>query len=280
MKQTQNRSWFQRKSTRSADKRARKTKAPRDWGQLPWKPLLGLAIGAVFIAWWVFNDPAGWFRLKQIKIAGRTPHLSIADIHNLITVKKDVPLMALELDPIRARIEDHAWVQSVSLRRLLPDTLYVSVHEHKPAAIALLEKSFLVSDHGVIFKQARREEMKKLPLITGLHTMSKDKDVEQVHRRILESIAVIHQLKATGALDHFGLSEVHWAKGYSLSLLTEKQPFRIELGEAPWREKLDRLVQVLPHLEKSPSVPARIALDHKDGVVVRYKPTPAESRTN
>lgn len=238
------------------------------WNLFPWKPIFGILAVLIFLVWWVRYDPAGWFRLSHIRVSGPTEHLGIEEIEELAAPTFGIPLMLLDLNAIQSRIENHRWVRTAKLRRLLPDTLYIHVQEHIPAAILELPKKFLVSSDGIVFKKLEKDDPQDFTIISGLK-----KDTIENHlfrQRILESLAVIHKIKTTGSLELFGLQEVHWKDERFLSLVTQKPSFRIVLGEAPWKDKLDRLIHVLPFVEKDGRVPTRIALNTSKGIIVRY----------
>ncbi len=254
-----------RRSRRQARKRSPRLKLSGI--QWPWKPIaIGLGIVLV-VTWWVRYDPAFWFRLGKINVAGPTEHLSIDEIEELAAPTLGIPLMAIDLNPIRERIEEHPWVSRAGLRRLLPETLFIHVSEHVPAALLIMNKNYLVSTDGTLIKSVEPKDPKNFPVITGLQHV---RDNQFLQRRVLESLAVIHKLKETGAIEPFGLSEVHWEKERHLSLITEHRPFEIVLGEGPWKEKLERLIHVLPYVQSEGRIPTRVALDQSDGVVVRY----------
>ncbi len=254
-------------------RRVRRLKLPKlnwsglSWSKLQWKPFAGAFLAIFFVAWWVRYDPASWFRLNKIHVAGPTQHLTVEEIEELAAPTFGLPLMGIDLNPIQNRIEAHPWVRTANLRRLLPGTLYILVEEHVPAAHLLLPKPYLVSDEGITIKKVEPQDPTDLPRILGLEQIT---DNHLMHRRILESLAVAHKLKTTGALEPFGLSEIKWVNGRRLTLITGTRPFNIELGGAPWSDKIDRLIHVLPHVERDGRFPVRVALDQSDGVVVRY----------
>lgn len=208
--------------------------------------------------------------MQTITVAGPTKHLSIEDIEELASPSFGVPIMALDLDPIRKRIAQHPWVRAVGLRRLLPGTLYIHVDEHRPAAIVSYPELFLVSDEGILFKKAEPSDQKNLPFITGLVRPTDEAQVQARQRIIHHSTVIINVLDRSGALEPFGLSELHWEDQRTLSLITQHHPFQIKLGKAPWQHKIDRLFQVLPHLTRDGKIPTRVLLDHGEGVIVRY----------
>jgi len=253
----------------SPRRRRAKPKRSKRLKSLPWRPIIGLLVVTSFVWVWLRLDPAGWFRLQTVTVQGATQHLSIEDIETLAQAPIDSPLMALELDVVRRRMERHPWIRSVGLRRLLPGTLYIQVEEHQAQALLTLPEPYLVSEEGIIFKKADPSDPSELPRVTGL---KKDKDgiSAQVRQQVEESLAIINVLMATGALEPYGLAEVAWQDGRQVTLRTQKEPFEIRLGGPPWKEKMDRLLQVLPHLGRDGRHPTHVLLDQNDGVIVRY----------
>lgn len=250
-------------------KRKRPVRVSPRLGRLRWQPLLGLSLVIAFVAVWLRLDPAGWFRLESIEVAAPTAHLSVENITDLSQAPMGSPLMALELDVIKARMERHPWVRTVGLRRVLPGTLYIHVEEHEPAARIHLPETYLVSREGVIFKKAGPEEGADLPQITGLQG-EKSGITPRLRKQVRESLALINLLDRSGALDNYGLRAVEWQADRRLALITKQDGLAIELGTPPWQEKIDRLIQVLPHLTRNGQSPSKVMLDQSDGVIVRY----------
>lgn len=237
--------------------------------RLPWQPILGLCLVIAFVAVWLRLDPAGWFRLESVQVSAPTEHLSANDIVALSQAPLGSPLMALDLEGMKARMERNPWVRTVGLRRMLPGTLYIHVEEHEPAARIHLPEAYLVSREGVIFKKAAPEEGADLPQITGLQ--QQDNGITpRLRKQVRESLALINLLDRSGVLDKYGLSTVEWHADRRLDLITKQDGLDIELGSPPWQEKIDRLVQVLPHLNRNGQSPSKVMLDETDGVIVRY----------
>ena len=237
--------------------------------RLPWQALFGLGIVIAFVAVWLRIDPAGWFRLETVTITAPTEHLTVDHILQLTEAPLGSPLMALELDVMKTKMERHPWIRSVGLRRVLPGTLYVHVEEHEPAALIQLPETYLVSRQGVIFKKAAVDEGSGLPRVTGLQKEA-DGISPRLRQQVRESLTLINVLNRSGALEPYGLQAVAWQGDRQLALVTKQEGFNIELGAPPWQDKLDRLLQVLPHLSREGQTPSKVMLDQNDGVIVRY----------
>lgn len=261
---------MRRRATRppKARKKSARTVGPL-FRRLPWQALLGFSLVVTFVTVWLRLDPAGWFRLEAVEVAGATEHLTVESIRELSQAPLGSPLMALELDAMQARMERHPWIRSVGLRRMLPGTLYVHVEEHEPAARVQLPQAYLVSRNGVIFKKATGEEGTELPQVTGLKSTG-DEISPRLRQQVRESLVLIDVLNRSGALEPYGLAAVDWQSDRRLALVTQQAGLKIELGTPPWQEKIDRLLQVLPHLNRDGQAPSRVMVDQSDGVIVRY----------
>lgn len=233
---------------------------------IKWKPIV-FTVLLLGLSLWCLNDPAGWFRLKKIEITGHLKQVSHEEILTQAAVPRGASLMQLNLKEIQQRIEALPWVSAVTLRRLLPETLYIHVIEEQPVALITLPELHIIGEDGEIFKPLAASDPKDFPVITGLQGQ---KDQPVLTRRIQESIQVMATLKQAGVLHPFGLSELHWDEQDHITLTTKRSPFTIMLGGRPWGEKLQRLTKIFPYIQKEGKKPYLVKLDPKEGVIVRY----------
>ena len=110
---------------------------------------------------------AAGFRLKTIEVQGASP-MATADIVKAAGVYKDEPLLGLNLATLRRNVEQVGWVKEARIVRLLPDTLVVSVVEHRQLAVWQHDgRQFVIDDHGQVIKEADPARFAKLPLVVG-----------------------------------------------------------------------------------------------------------------
>lgn len=73
------------------------------------------------------------FVIKELKIKGKFRYLQPAEV-DLVLREQDLGnFFSVELDRLKAKVEDIEWVQSADVRRQWPNSLTVSIVEHQPA---------------------------------------------------------------------------------------------------------------------------------------------------
>lgn len=96
----------------------------------------------------VINTEKLSFNVKKILVLNND-RVSQKEIIKLSKVKKGNVLMDYDIFEIKNNLEQHPWIKDVSVQRILPDTLKISVVENKP--IAILKDSrhhYLVNECG------------------------------------------------------------------------------------------------------------------------------------
>jgi len=120
---------------------------------------VGLGIGGKF-------GEAG-FRLNTVHVQGAS-ELATADIIRAADVHKDDPLLAMDLNALRERVEKVGWVKEAHVVRLLPDTLMISVKERRQLAVwQHAGRSVVIDDKGEPIPEADPARFNALPLVVG-----------------------------------------------------------------------------------------------------------------
>jgi cell division protein FtsQ len=78
------------------------------------------------------------------------------------------PLLSVNLDEVRQRVEQVGWVKSARVVRLLPNTLIVHVTEHDRLAVwQTAGKAWVIDGHGQVIQGADPGRYPNLPLVVG-----------------------------------------------------------------------------------------------------------------
>ena len=110
---------------------------------------------------------AAGFRLESIEVLGASK-MATADIVKAAGVYKDQPLLGLDLDQLRKKVEAVGWVKDAHVVRLLPDTLVISVTERRQLAVWQHNGRQVVIDAGgQVIPEADPSRFASLPLIVG-----------------------------------------------------------------------------------------------------------------
>jgi cell division protein FtsQ len=83
-------------------------------------------------------------------------------------VSRGTPILAVDLDAAKARLETVPWVRSASIERLLPDTLFVHLSERAPLALWQHGSKFdLVDQDGNVIASTDIGDYPPLPQVVG-----------------------------------------------------------------------------------------------------------------
>ena len=74
------------------------------------------------------------FRVDEIIVTGRR-ETSQADLFRAVPLTRGAPILAFALGPALKRVERLARVRSASVKRMLPDTVILSIEERRPLAL-------------------------------------------------------------------------------------------------------------------------------------------------
>lgn len=144
-----------------------------------------LLAGSAFGTWYIERDgrlPA-MVAATQSRIAtvGAELHLTVESVQlegrvradrqaifAALQVRRGAPILGIDLDAAKARLETVPWIRSASIERLLPDTLYIHVVERTPLALWQHEGKFdLVDQDGAIIAHADAAAFPTLPQVVG-----------------------------------------------------------------------------------------------------------------
>ncbi|MBT5185990.1 MAG: FtsQ-type POTRA domain-containing protein [Kordiimonadaceae bacterium] len=146
--------------------------------------VLGISIATVgSIYLWQSGSVETWFNNAETKVEDSLidAGLTVEEIYiegELQTTGEEIdatlnislgdPLLAIDINAIKERIEILEWIKTATITRKLPDTLVVNVIEHQPAALWQIDnKLWLLSDEGFKITDKQLEYFSDLPMISG-----------------------------------------------------------------------------------------------------------------
>lgn len=105
--------------------------------------------------------------VQSVEVIGR--HRADREaILDALRVRRGTPILSVDLDAAKTRLEALPWVRSAAVERLLPDGILVRLVEHHPLAIWQHQHRFDVIDQaGAIIPHARAADFPNLPQVVG-----------------------------------------------------------------------------------------------------------------
>lgn len=126
------------------------------------------------------------FSVKNLYVEGRK-RTSMAEIEKALGTDANAsldnyPILRLNLDEIRSRLEQIESIKYATIERALPDSIYIRITEREPVAIWQYKgKKSLVDDNGVVMNDIPIYPYESLPLIVG----------ENAQKHIMELLSML-----------------------------------------------------------------------------------------
>jgi cell division protein FtsQ len=213
------------------------------------------------------------FAVKEIDVSGNARRTA-DDVATQAGIAKGQNVFSLDLDRARARLLADPWIREASITRRLPGTITVQVTERDAAAIVALGDSYLASRDGDVFKRLEPGDPTDLPVVTGLTTDAVADDRAEAVRAIRRALDLASEYDRSSLAARAPLEEVHIAHGEALTLFVGKSAIALELGVAPFHQKLEEAAKVLGELDRRGAKADAIMLDseaHPERVVARVR---------
>lgn len=107
------------------------------------------------------------FTVQEVMVLGRR-ETARKDLLAALGVDRGTPILALDLDAARHRVERLPWIRAASIERLLPDTLVLRVTERRPLALWQNKSRFsLIDRDGAVIPDRHVERFAGLPVVVG-----------------------------------------------------------------------------------------------------------------
>jgi cell division protein FtsQ len=213
---------------------------------------------------WLAQRP--WFDFRRIEIHGDAGHLSAAAVRTAVSGRLAGNYFTMRLGEARRAFETLPWVASVSVRRIWPNRLSVTLVEHR--ALGQWDDGRLVSDRGVLFTANPAEAEADLdgPLV----------GFSGPPRYAEQAVRHFHELAALLAPLQLSIRSIRVSDRASWSLAAAP-PLRIELGrdDPPGRlqERLQAVVAAMPLVVARLDGPAaRIDARYSNGFAAARSP--------
>lgn len=251
---------FNRQDKTSARKMVKQASRKNDRAKVSWQwnpkylPLVIALFAILLIVTLLPNDEI--MPIKKIRLSGQFKQLDTTNIEQQLKPYLGVSFFAVDIQTIQLELQQRPWIEQVSVRRVWPDELSVSIAEKQ--AFARWDKSQLLSNKGKVFK-ADSQSFAHLPVVNGYAGQS---------RQLLQRFHTMQQrFKRHGII----LSELHEDSKGALKLVLNDQ-LKVSLGSKNSDEKIDHMLAVYQQQIKNRSQHIRhIDFRYSNGFAIAWK---------
>ena len=194
--------------------------------------------------------------IRSIQLLGSFENLDQSEVESELQAYLGEGFFSLDIHQLQRRLEDKAWTESVSVRRIWPDKIRVTIREKKP--VARWDDEQLLSETARVFL-ADTGDFLHLPVV---HAANHDPEwVLRQFYRLQASFEAFDERVVALQVDSRGAFDVELING-----------LEIKLGRDDIERKIERLAgiyaeQILPRRERI----ERLDLRYANGFAVAWK---------
>lgn len=184
-----------------------------------------------------------YLALKKINVIGART-ISTDEIIGLSGLEEGRNLFSFKVGAVENAIRKNPWVESVTVKRDLPDVVNINIREREPVALVKLGDIYVMDVSGVIFKKASVDDELDLPIVTGFTIDDVKRESAGVEGGLLE---LIRALRVRNGFNYASISEIHADEAFGFTLYTLDEGVRVEIGKGGYEKKLasfDRIVRM------------------------------------
>jgi cell division protein FtsQ len=212
--------------------------------------------GAVYLIDVAFKSA---FAVHTIVFAGNT-RLSDDELRTLSGLRGGENLLTLSDRALVRKMAESRWIESVSIRKELPDKIILKIRETRPFALLDMRgRLFLVDDRGTMLEKLKEGAVPFLPVISGNPFSEKE--------AFSEAIRLAMAIKDTGISTRKDHVEIIAHKPEELA--ANLDGILVKIGTGDYEEKLARLIQVENEIRKRQIPVDYIDLRFANKVVVK-----------
>jgi len=221
---------------------------------------------------------ASSLQISHLSVRGHE-RLSAGEVLGLVEGLRGQNILAVSLDEWQKKLLSSPWVESATIRRVLPSTLEISVHERRPMGIGRLGTAmYLIDAHGVIIDEYGPSYADiDLPIIDGLATSPRDGgsliDIARAEfaARVIGAVAARPEIaKRISQLD---VGDLHDAVA-----ILDGDPALLRLGDTDFVARLQQYVDLAPALRERLTAIDYVDLRFDQRLYVRPVKTMAQAK--
>ncbi|PIU57868.1 MAG: hypothetical protein COS89_03330 [Deltaproteobacteria bacterium CG07_land_8_20_14_0_80_38_7] len=204
------------------------------------------------------------FPVKKIVVDGNLTRIMKEEVETITGIGIGQKLFVVNVENAHERLKEYAWIREATVRRRLPNTIWIYVEEYEPEAIIINDNvPFYVDKEGVVFKKVEPGDPLEYKIISGV-------DSKDGSEQLKESLNLLFTYEESGFGKKFGISELHYDELIGYSIVTDNNPFQIVLGQDAFYDKIDFL-SVCQGIVEHPGVGIKYILaTSKERIAVGY----------
>ena len=215
-----------------------------------------------------FINSSLYFNINKVNWLG-LQRLSTKDLTSWVGPIIGKNIFQLDLNQVSQKLAEHPWVQTVSARRVFPQSLYIELKERIPFAKVQLEKIYVMDNFGILLGPEERK-FDGLPLITGISAKNPKPGSNVVNEDMIRGLKMMYYINQIPMFKINPIDTVHINSRSSVTFVARNRDMEVHMRPDRAEESFKNLMLVLNMIEKDERDLSYIDLSFKNKIVVKY----------
>ncbi len=215
---------------------------------------------------------ASIFDLKKI-VFSNVKHYKFSELLEKVHQEEKKSIFDIDLYEINQTLLKLPWIKKVVITRILPDTLKISLEEHKIKGVVFIDKLYYYGNDYKIFLKISYSDIGDYTIFSGLNIDF----YEQSHSEFINNISemeMLRDLAKTILPNEFEISEIHKTLFRGYEIIFKNSRGKILLGFDSFEDNLKNAKDILNHFNKEKKEVLLIAfqeMKESNSAVVKLK---------
>ena len=213
-----------------------------------------LLLVSFVLAIFVYAYVSDQFNLSEIKFHGCK---EVDQEHLTEIIRGDFPANILQIDlpQLKSRLEKETWVRQAEIRRALPSSLIVYVHERIPSVIVEMRNDLMIADQDGILLGPYAPKYGRLDVPVFRGVLGEDAESFRRHQdenavRIGKAVQMLSELESGSADYTKRISEVDISDPQNLKIMLVDDTAEVYMGGEDYLERFTTFIQNREEYEK------------------------------
>jgi len=223
---------------------------------------LGCVASVVWAGYhYLHTDPR--FNLRKVTLS-ELKRVEDNDILSRIQLKpgSNTNIFAVDMDDVRARVEQIEWVHHATVQRVLPDQIVIKVVEREPTGLARIDGRIFEFDGEAAILEPDNSPLPPFPILVELSENDSESSRETNARKI-----AMYQ-KVVAELGPDGISQIQVNQNFEVSIVSKEDPLIVKLGTADFKERWGRYLALKPMINANYKDALRVDLRFRNKVIL------------
>ena len=210
-----------------------------------------------------------YFTVNKVLVTGLET-LKEKDLMSYINIQAGNNTFQLDLQEISDNLMANPWLETVSVRRELPNHLIIDVTERKPFAKILVHgKVFLIDMKGSVIAEVKRSNYKSLPVIAGISIEKQAGENLVVPGIFMTALKLLKFVQTTNLLQE-PIAGIRIDNRYEMAMITQGRRMEVRVDTQNLTNGLSRLGAIFDYANMEGKTIKSIDLFYKNKAVVKF----------